>query len=96
MLNEKALAQILHFFSEEYGYPKGILKTAAASQIPSLVEQIMEAKDDSMRGWAVSNDQDLLDPHIVPVFAIRKKGKTHVFIFDSVGHLFSTTIPPSA
>lgn len=92
MLNEKGLAQILHFFSEEYDYPKGILKTAGASQIPSLVVQLMEGEDDSMRGWAVSNDQDSSDPHIVPVFAIRKEGKTHVFIFDSVGHVFSTNI----
>jgi len=85
----EAIDRIFQFFEEEYQYPAGILSAQDLSALPGLVEEMIESEDGSIRGWVVYNDQMVEDPHVVPVFAIRKEGTTHVFIFDSVGHTFS-------
>jgi hypothetical protein len=81
-----AIAQIFRFFEEQYKFPPGVLSTQPLSKLPELIEEMMSGANNTARGFAVQNDLFSEDPHIVPVFATKTGGKTHVFIFDSLGH----------
>lgn len=85
----EAIARIFRFFEEEYEYPVGLLSVQPLSALPGLVEGMFVSDDDAMHGWVVYNDEIEDDPHTVPIFAIKKEGKTHIFIFDAQGHTFS-------
>ncbi len=86
-----AMDRIFRFFEEEYGYPQGVLSSKPLSELPRLVDRMMhEGAERDMAGWVIVNDLMRDDPHVVPVFTIKQSKRTHVFIFDSTGHNFST------
>jgi hypothetical protein len=88
-LSPLAINTIFRFFEEEYAYPSGLLSCQRLSDLPALTERMIGTEGDHMRGWVVCNDIEDYDPHVVPVFAIKAEGKTHLFIFDSLGHLIA-------
>jgi len=90
ILTPLAIGEIFKVFESEFGYPSGLLDTAAISELPLCIDSMIHRGPNGMiRGWIVHNDRIKEDPHVVPVFAIKTEGRTHVFIFDSLGH----TIP---
>ncbi len=87
----RAIEQVLRFFSAEYRFPPEVWGVASASELPNLTYEMIRAPDNTIQAWAVSNDLTPEDPHVIPVFALKKSGVVHLFFFDSVGH----TIPGS-
>ncbi len=83
-----ALAQLLHFFCEQFRLPD-VLDVTYTSALPSLVLEMIKAPEGTFHGWAVANDLISDDPHVVPAFALKKGGVLHLFFFDSIGHNFS-------
>ncbi len=87
VLTPDGIQKMLSFYETHCQFPQGILSCEPVSQIPFLVEKMQKNyQENEMRGWAVYADEFEQDKHIVPVFAICRYGKTHVFIFDSQGH----------
>lgn len=87
----QAIEQVLRFFSAEYHFPPEVWSVATASALPVLVREMIHGPNNTIQAWAVSNDLKDEDPHVIPVFALKKEGILHLFFFDSVGH----TIPGS-
>jgi hypothetical protein len=87
MLRPLAVQTLIQFFEDKFKYPPGVLSCQPLSSLSGLVEEMIRSGEDGgCRGWTVWNDLQTYDPHIVPVFAFRAKGKVNLFIFDSVGH----------
>jgi len=84
------IRQILRMQETDFGYPVGMLSMAGVTELPSLIDGMIQSPSpDMIQGWVVENDLFCEDPHIVPVLTLKVKGKTHVFILDSLGHNLS-------
>ncbi len=92
VLSTVGINQILRMQETDFGYPVRMLAAAGVTELSGLIEGIIHSpSQDMIQGWIVENDLFLEDPHLVPVLALKVKGKTHVFILDSLGHnLFSS------
>lgn len=88
-LSPYAINMLFQLYEREFGYPEGILKCQSLSNLAQLVNEMFFSSGMPFRGWAIYNDLDPEDPHIVPVFAIQYLDQVHLFIFDSVGHLIA-------
>ena len=78
------------FFEEEYSFDKDDISCQKLSDLPNLVKQMTErAVEGEIKGWAISNDEDKDDPHMVPVFAKFQESSLHLFISDSLGYVKS-------
>ena len=87
VLSASGIGKIFELFENEFAYPSGILKPANVSELPQLIDEMINSpSSEIMRGWTIENDLMVEDPHVVPVFALKSGGRTHVFIFDSLGH----------
>jgi len=80
---------LIRFFETKLECPAGILSSQKLSDLPRLVSEHLDAGENQIRGWIIRNDTVEFDYHVVPVFAINQSEKTHIFIFDSVGHTIS-------
>jgi len=90
VLSTLGIRHILRMQEGAFGYPTGMLGIAGVTELPSLIDDIMQSpSQDMIQGWVVENDLFRQDHHIVPVLALKVKGKTHIFIFDSLGHNLS-------
>lgn len=90
-LTPHALNTMFEIYERYYNFPNGILSSQPVSSLPALVGKIIASDHDQIRGFVINNDLDPLDPHVVPVFVIKYMGKTHLFIFDSLGHVICAT-----
>jgi hypothetical protein len=86
-LSSEAINLMFRFYEEEYHFPSGILSCEKLSDLPRLVDQMVDGAPRQIRGWIICNDQEDFDHHVVPVFAVNYNNKTHIFIFDSLGHI---------
>ncbi len=92
VLSSLGIRQIIRMQEGSFGYPVGLLRQAGVTEISGLINEMIHSPlQDMIQGWLVENDRFREDPHNVPVLALKVKGKTHVFIFDSLGHNLSTS-----
>ncbi len=94
VLSAEGIRMLLRAEEGAFGHPAGMLSVADVSALPDLIEGMMNefSSSDMVQGWVVRNDLFRSDHHIVPVFAVKVKGKTHVFILDSLGHDVSSSL----
>jgi hypothetical protein len=88
-LSPAGIDLLFRFFETKLDCPEGILSCQNLSDLPGLIRRQFDAGSNQIQGWVIHNDSDDFDHHVVPVFAINQYGKTHVFIFDSLGHTIS-------
>ena len=89
-LSPMAINEMFRFYEEEFHYPVGMFSYQNLSALRGFVDQIIESDSDQIRGCILHNDLQSDDPHVVPLFALKRNGITHLFIFDSLGHSISS------
>jgi len=89
-LSPMAINEMFRFYEEEFHYPVGMFSYQNLSALRRFVDQIIESDSDQIHGCILHNDLQPDDPHVVPLFALKQNGTTHLFIFDSLGHSISS------
>lgn len=89
LLTPLGIKKIIDFFNEEYEFPSDLLSSISASQLPFVVQKLIDSKEEGkIMGYVVSSDSFHRDRHIVPVFCIYFHDAVYVYITDSEGHDF--------
>lgn len=93
VLTATGVGMLINFFKIKYKFSDEALSCASTSQLPELIKDLIESREEGKAvGWVIYPD-DPDDKHMVPVFAIYQNDKVHVFIFDSQGHDINPQMP---
>lgn len=82
IMTPRSVQIILDRYQRNYKWEKDQISCHVIKCIPSLIEEMSTAVDDTYRGWII---QSPASDHLTPLFVHKKNGKIQVLITDSSG-----------